>query len=186
MLFIIAIFQTINHRKLVQELHDRRTLHNIVGVRPVPTVVKSSEREPDRKESSSSKSRSSRAVESAWDIEDVSHDSDHEEYSSRSRRHRPSADEEGGRYDIGRQPPKKRRKTGRGGDAHTVVFIDDDDDDDDQRRADEAEEDEYMSSESGDERRPSLSRRSSAKADHKRSYWLSKGIGRGSFDEQSS
>ncbi|KIM48612.1 hypothetical protein M413DRAFT_82359 [Hebeloma cylindrosporum] len=174
--------ETINHRKLVQELYDRRTLHKIVGARPLPVVVKSSDeisfRKPAERESSSSKSKASRAVESVWDTEDASHDFDHEEYYSRRHRHRPAADEERGRYDIGQQPSKKRRKTGRESDAHTVVFVDDDDDEE-ERRADEMEDGEYMSldSESDDDRRPKLSRRSSAKSDHRRSYWLSKGIG---------
>jgi len=160
-----------------------------VGVRPLPRIVKSSDeisfRKPDQKERSLSKSKASRAVESVWDTEDVSHDVDYEEYSSRSHRHRPAADEERGRYDIGQQPSKKRRKTGRESDAHTVVFVDDDDDDgnDEERRADEDEEGAYMSA-SDDERRPSLSRRSSARSDHRRSYWLSKGIG--PPDDQSS
>lgn len=187
----IIISQTINHRKLVQELYDRGTLHNIVGVKPLPVIVKSSDeisfRRSHQKEPPLSKSKASRAVESVWDTEDADHDYDHEELSSRGHRHRPAADEERGRYDIGLQPSKKRRKTGRESDAHTVVFVDDDDDEnDEEQRANEEEEREYMSFESDgdDERRPSLSRRSSAKSDHRRSYWLSKGIG--PPDEQSS
>lgn len=176
------ISQTINHRKLVQELYDRRTLHNIVGVRPLPAIVKEiSFRKLHQKEPSVSKSKASRAVESIWDTEDLSYDFDHEEFSSSGHRHRRAADEERGRYDIGLQPSRKKRKTGRESDAHKVVFVDDDDYDenDEERRADDEEEEEYMSleSESDDERRPSLSRRSSAKSDHRRSYWLSKGIG---------
>ena len=163
----------------MQELYDRRTLHNIVGVKPLPVIVKSSDEIGSRKpESSRSKSKASRAVESIWDTEDTSHALDHEEYYSRGRRHRPAADEERGRYDIG-QPSKKRRKMGRESDAHTVVFVDDDDE---ERRTDEDEERGYMSFE--DERRPALSRRSSEKSGRRRSYWLSKGTG--PPDDQSS
>ncbi|CAA7271029.1 unnamed protein product [Cyclocybe aegerita] len=160
--------ETINHRRLVQELYDRRTLHNTLGVKPKPAVVDDhSSRRGDHEEESSSRSKASRAVDSAW--EDA-----REDVQSEHREHSLDDYDEEGRYAIGRQPPKKRRKTGRASDAHTVVFIDD-------FEEDEVEEGEYMSDKLDADAvgRPSQPRAAgkSPKNDERRSYWLSKGNG---------
>lgn len=169
--------ETVNHRKLVQELYDKQVLHRVVGIKPLPTVVTANgytdSRHHTQNTSSSSKSNASRgAVNSAWDGRDADHDSDHED-GYRDRHHIP-ADDEGGRYAIGRQPPKKRRKTGRSEDSHAVYFVDDEEDTDGARRED-FEAGEYMSDESEVEERPSRS--GVPKNDNKRSYWLSKATG---------
>ncbi|KAJ3514208.1 hypothetical protein NLJ89_g2503 [Agrocybe chaxingu] len=160
--------ETINHRRLVQELYDRRTLHNILGVKPTPAIVDDySSKRDDHKEESSSRPRASRAVDSAWEDPREDDQSDHREHS-------PEDHDGEGRYAIGRQPPKKRRKMGRASDAHTVVFIDDSEDDEG-----EVEEGEYMSDDADAAGRPSQSRRpgKSPNDDERRSYWLSKGNG---------
>ncbi|KAF9478502.1 hypothetical protein BDN70DRAFT_906733 [Pholiota conissans] len=164
--------ETINHRRLVQELYDKQVLHRVTGVKPLPTVVTANGGQ--KAAPSSSSARASHEVKSAWNDRDVDRDSDYEDgYRSR---HHQLADDEGGRYDIGRQPPKKRRKTGRSEDAHAVYFEDDEEDTDGARREDA----EYMSDESEDEERSirdGVPRDGVPRNDNKRSYWLSKRSG---------
>ncbi len=173
--------ETINHRKVVQELYDKQVMHRLAGVKPLPVDDDASVRTPEQRTSSaSSKQKASHAVEKEWNGKGA--DSDHED-SYRNRRHRQPVDDEGGRYAIERQPPKKRRKTGRSSDSHTVYFVGDDDDD--TEGAINLEDEEYMSDESVDEGRPS--RPDGVKNDNKRSYWLSKGIGmEASVEDESS
>ena len=180
--------QTINHRKLMQELYDQRVLHSIVGVKPLPTVVKHVD-ESDEKTSHSPSSKR-QAVEDAWEERRRNREHAHDESSSSRQHHRVANDsEEGGRYDIGRQPPKKRRKTGREIDNHSVIFVDDDDEEDHHgyrhryRHDDDPEDGEY------DERHESdfdyhKSYPENPRNDRRRSYWLSKGIGPGSVDDE--
>ena len=176
--------QTINHRKLLQELYDQRVLHSIVGVNPLPTVIK---HVGSDKKTSESPSSTRQAVEDAWEEMRRNREHAYHESSSSRQHHRAANDaDEGGRYDIGRQPPKKRRKTGRAIDNHPVIFVDDDDeeerhgyhDDDD----DSAEDGEYGNRHEidFDNHKPYSE---NARNDRRRSYWLSKGIGPGSLDE---
>ena len=120
--------QTINHRKLVQELYDQRVLHSILGINPLPAIVKHDQSDDKICQSPSSKRQASKVVEDAW--EEMRRTRDYTYERSRQQHHRISDDyEEDGRYDIERHPPKKRRKTGRGIDDHHhnhVVFVDDD------------------------------------------------------------
>ena len=121
-LLTITVLQTINHRKLVQELYDQRVLHSIVGVKPLPTVVESD------KKTSQSPSSKRQAVDDAWEEMRRKREYAYDESLSSWQHHRGANDgEEGGRYDIGRHPPKKRRKTGRAINNHPVIFVDDDD-----------------------------------------------------------
>jgi non-canonical poly(A) RNA polymerase PAPD5/7 len=178
-------FQTINHRKLVQELYDQRVLHSILGVKPLPTVVKhiqTDEEDCYKPNSPSSRRQASKIVEDAWEETRNSRDYAYDE-SYRPRQHHRVTDEDGGRYDIGRHPPKKRRKTGRAIDDHPVIFVDDDDDDGRRGYDYDAEEGDYEDCHEGDvDRYPSYSEKS--RDDRRRSYWLSKGIGPGSvFDD---
>ena len=180
LLTMAIALQTINHRKLLQELYDQRVLHSIVGVNPLPTVIKHVDSD---KKTSESPSSTRQAVEDAWEEMRRNREHAYHESSSSRQHHRAANDvDEGGRYDIGRQPPKKRRKTGRAKDNHPVVFVDDDDE---ERHG--YEDDYYYSAENReyDDRDESGfdNHRSYSRNDRRRSYWLSKGIGPGSLDE---
>lgn len=159
------------------ELYDEGVLHSILGVKPLPTIVKhvQTDEKIRHKPNSSSKRQ---AVEDTWE-----QNRDYDEY-SQSRHHHRVADEDGGRYDIGRQSPRKRRRTGRARDHndHPVVFVDDDDEEERRMYADDPEGGEYDSDEGDFDRYPSYSEKS--RNDRRtRSYWLSKGIGPGSVDD---
>lgn len=169
----------------MQELYDQRVLHTIVGVKPLPTVVKHVE-QPDEKTSQSSPSSKRQAVEDAWEEMRRNLEYGYDESSSSHRQHHRVANdgEEGGRYDIGRHSPKKRRKTGRGIDDHTVIFVDDDDD---EERHGYHHGDDYYSEddcEYDDRHESRYDNYDSRRNDRRRSYWLSKGIGPGSLDEE--
>ena len=162
----------------MQELYDQRVLHSIVGVKPLPTVVKHVESDDKTSQSPSSKRQ---AVEDAWEEMRRDREYAHDESSSSRQHHRVANDsEEGGRYDIGRQPPKKRQKTGRAIDNHPVIFVDDDDEEERHKYHDDDSEDgEYDHRHESDYK----SYPENPRNDRRRSYWLSKGIGPGSVDE---
>ena len=165
----------------MQEVYDQRILHSILGVNPLPTTV--IHVQTDENHSPSSKRQASKVVENAWEETRQSRDYAYDE-SSRSRQHHRETDdrEEGGRYDIGRHPPKKRRKTGRTIDDHAVFIVDDDDEEEHRRYDDdddlEEEEGEYYGSRA---KRSSYSEK--PRDNRRRSYWLSKGIGPRSVDD---
>ena len=165
----------------MQELYDQRVLHSIVGVKPLPTVVKHVESDKKTSQSPSSKRQ---AVDDAWEEKRRNREYAYDESSNSRQHHRVANDgEEGGRYDIGRHPPKKRRKTGRAIDNHPVIFVDDDDD---ERHG--YDDDDYSEDREYDDRRGSgfdkyKSYPENPRNDRRRSYWLSKGIGPGSLDE---
>lgn len=169
----------------MQELYDQKVLHSILGVEPLPTVVEHVQSDEEIRQSPSSKRQASKVIEDAWEQTRRSRDyAYHESSHSRQHRHRVADDhEEGGRYDIGRH---KRRKTGRAIDNHhNVIFVDDDeehrgyDDDDDDPGEGECEEryESYV-----DRYREPYPE--NPKNDRRRLYWLSKGIGPGSVDEE--
>lgn len=117
--------KTINHRRLVQELYDQRTLHRVLGVKPKFVVVES----PDSSPSAPIKSP---GADVAWNEAD---DSDSDVHNSHLRDDGDHEDEDG-RYNIG-QPPRKRQKLG----THTVFVADDDDEDEHGDYASDDEED---------------------------------------------
>ena len=183
----------------MQELYDQRVLHTIVGVKPLPTVVKHVEVESDRKKTIQSPSSKRQAVDDAWEEMRRNREYPYDESSSSSRQqhhhHRVAANDvdEGGRYDIGRPPAKKRRKTGRAIDNHPVVFVDDDDEEEEERHGYYDDEEYYYSADDDDDRRRESnfdnhnSYPENPRNDRRRSYhWLSKGIqvGPGSVDEE--
>ncbi|KAK2463866.1 hypothetical protein APHAL10511_004171 [Amanita phalloides] len=158
--------ETINHRKLVREVYDKRILHNIMGVPPKPVVLQASSNgavivngnSPQPSGSTSAK----RVTHPVWeddDEEDIIVD------------YRPAGfdEEEEGRYHITRRQqrsPHKRRKTGKEADSHTVFIPDDDGES-------------SAPSEAGQlrDRRASHHRRRTEHAgdtDKRRLYWLSK------------
>lgn len=167
----------------MQELYDQRVLHSILGVKPLPTVVKHVQTDEEichKPNSPSSKRQASRIVEDAWEERRQSLDYTYDESPSRFRQHHRVADEEGGRYGIVRHPPKKRRKTGRTVDDHLVIFVDDDDEED-RHGYDNPEEGEYQSDEGDVDKYTSYYEK--RRNERRRSYWLSKGIGPESVDD---
>ena len=174
------VLQTINHRKLVQELYDQRVLHSIVGVKPLPSIVKHIEYNKKTSQSPSSKRQ---AVEDAWEERRRNREYAYDESAGSQQRHRVANDsEEGGRYDIERHLTKKRRKTSREIDKHPVIFVDDDEEEEHRgyHGNDYSEDDEY---DDRHERGFNKSYPEIPRNDRRRSYWLSKGIGPGSLDE---
>lgn len=211
--------ETLNHRRLVQELYDKQVLHRIVGVKPqagsdkkggsskggsvsssstAPVVVNGHSHRDSA--ASSSKTRASKAaVDSAWDGQRGANyydgeDDEEGDYDFDSRRR--SADQsfdndEGGRYDIGRQPLKKRRRTGRAEDAPTVYFEEDEDteeaahgagreDSDDSESGDSDAEVLHIAGASAREKEKERSRegaRDSERSSSRRAYWLAKSAG---------
>ena len=150
-------------------------MHDILGVKTKHSEVNGIQNSQTRESGPTTSYSDPKVVKPVWNGRDDL--SDEDDY---YRRH-DMQEEERGRYDIGRQPPKKRRKTGRTEDAHTVYLIDDEDESRSERY--ENEDGEYYSDEgSPDDRRTSRSG-PSPKTDNRRSYWLSKGIGTGSTVE---
>ncbi|KAG6915743.1 hypothetical protein DXG01_010040 [Tephrocybe rancida] len=168
--------ETINHRKLVQELYDRRVLHNLLDVKPQPPPVTVANGSAPISNgvgslSSSNTHAASNSVKSAWQEADKEPEHPHK------RRHDPDDDDEEGRYKIGRhQPPSKRQRTGNMKDSHVTFTTDED-----SASEDEKEELHYGSDIEVIEPPPMSGRSSSSrdteKADKRRSYWLSKGVG---------
>jgi non-canonical poly(A) RNA polymerase PAPD5/7 len=176
--------QTINHRRLVQEVYDKGVLHRLVGVKPAagPSPQPSSAKYPE-----------TAGVAAVWEAADDSESLPSESDSTATRQKRPrkrkhsrqeatndrdAADEDESRYAIvrdGAGPPAKRRRTGQAADAHTVFTTDEDeeyaladDTGDTSGSAEEGEVDEKAARTGGAGERSSRERRS---------YWLSKGVG---------
>jgi len=157
--------KTINHRKLVQELYDKRVLHNLLGLKPSPTVVNGDDSGVTLGIPTSSASQAVRSTQSAWHQAEVGVRSDDEHRPSR-RRH-VSEDEDEGRYDINRrQPPQKRRKMGRPQDSHTIFTTDD-------------EHDSIRDSLDEEEAHYEVDLKDVGMAEKRRSFWLSKAIDMG-------
>jgi len=168
--------QTINHRRLVQEVYDKKVLHNLAGAAPKPTVVQGvSEVEADGDPPWSARSRAKRAIRAALEETD--------DWSASHFRATATTfdDDEEGRYHISRRsPPHKRRKTGKRADRHTVFTTDDDAED----MFSEIEEGQYLDSEEEGQRRYHGRRRESReRSSRRRSYWLTKGNGIPDTDE---
>lgn len=153
--------QIINHRRVVQEVYDRRILHKLLNVKPRIIVVTD---DPEIKALAMSNGRHTSQIlakaepgatnENPIDLEDGEipmvissegdrhiganddEENDHSNNLHRRRRDdRSSSDSEddSGKYGInGRQPPKKRMKTGGEMDIHTSVTIYTTDDDEDE------------------------------------------------------
>jgi len=160
--FILRDVQMINHRRIVQEVYDKRTLHNLLGIKPRPVVVSHATNEVD--------SHSAGTVSRVWNAPEDD-DEDHFVPDSRSRRHASDDDDEGGRYAIGKQPPNKRRKIDA--DGPVVSFTTDESEAEDETNSDAdslmEEEGEY------DLDFGEFKIKGSASVE-KRSYWLSKGV----------
>ncbi|CAL1705450.1 unnamed protein product [Somion occarium] len=199
--------ETINHRKLVQEVYDSQVLHRMLGVEPTIPVTEEVKRPNGNNKSSSSRCKpmsqtrsreAQESVKSAWNESDVDHSFDH------SAAH-ASDEEEESRYGIANvrephsQPPIKRRRTGKPEDEHTVFTsdaseeevdeLDPDPDpepsvhlnvgtDDYDAHAVSEEESEYdVDGDEGEIKGPA-----SEKRERTRSFWLSKGVDMGIID----
>ncbi|EJF66211.1 hypothetical protein DICSQDRAFT_152192 [Dichomitus squalens LYAD-421 SS1] len=163
--------ETINHRRVVQEVYERQVLHRILGIIPQPSL---SFRGPT---DGASRTAEAESVQDAWGHTDMDPGTPDGSVSG-------AEEEVESRYDIEsrRQPPKKRRRTGTRADEgitlHTVYTTDDEEDgfsashrpsgDD----GIEEEEEEYDLSALDAE---SQERGGGSKAE-KRSYWLSKAM----------
>ncbi|KAF8625741.1 hypothetical protein AX17_006768 [Amanita inopinata Kibby_2008] len=177
--------ETINHRKLVQEVYDSRVLHNLVGINPKPTIVQAAvvtntNGGRPRPPSSSQSGIAQKAVRAAWKEAEEGAISDYD--ASHKRRSLAAYEDEDeddeGRYHIGRQrpPPHKRRRTGKAADLHTVFTTDDDAEGSLFSRGEsETEEGEYLESTQKGHR--GRQQEGGEAESRRRSYWLSKGIG---------
>ena len=174
--------QIINQRRLVQDVYDKRTLHHLLGLHPgsdlSPNVDDRRGRVIKRERSSQLKSK---AIES---FQPLSDDAVEPIYSSSNHRN----EDEQGRYGIEQRRFKKLRKLRGQDDVHTVFTNDaeetdeelvsfggDDagDSDNDDQEYDLIVED--LRGRKAADRSP----RTARKIEGKRSYWLSKGIGKG-------
>ncbi|KAJ3860451.1 hypothetical protein EV359DRAFT_75161 [Lentinula novae-zelandiae] len=159
---IIDITQDIiNHRRVVQEVYDRRILHKLLNVKPRIIVVTD---DPEIKALAMSNGRHTSQIlakaepgatnENPIDLEDGeipmvissegdrhigANDDEENEHSNNLHRRRrdersgSDSEDDSGKYGInGRQPPKKRMKTGGEMDIHTSVTIYTTDDDEDE------------------------------------------------------
>ena len=152
-------------------------MHDLLGVEPKITLAPST---MNGHTSRAETEESETDIEMESELEEGEH----------SRRHRrdESDEEEGGRYDIGmrKQPPAKRRRMGTVADTHTVFTTDDEEEGEEREPivvnfadcGDDLEE--YES----DGRADAVSD-GNIKRDEKRSYWLSKGIGIGTVQDDS-
>ncbi|TFY59950.1 hypothetical protein EVG20_g7606 [Dentipellis fragilis] len=195
--------ETINRRRIVQEVYDKRTLHNILGVAPKALVV--DDRPATNGASSEANGAARSSVKRAWEKADKEEDVDYERQRDKQKKARAEPEvidvdaEEGeeSRYGI---PPKKRRRLGKPQDAHTVFTTDDEDEDDANDRKDDIvihtlsdsddslarEEKEYAVVDSGSEsgevkvKVSSNGKTSPVKINRKRAYWASKAMAPGS------
>ncbi|CCM06442.1 uncharacterized protein FIBRA_08704 [Fibroporia radiculosa] len=113
--------ETINHRRLVQEVYDRQVLHRMLGVAPQAGVALHAQT------NGQSRVAHEKSVKTAWEAVDM-------ELESNDERH-ASGDESRYKTDDRRQPPRKRRKTGREQDMHTVYTTDDEEQNDERTTA---------------------------------------------------
>ncbi|EIW60204.1 uncharacterized protein TRAVEDRAFT_164816 [Trametes versicolor FP-101664 SS1] len=170
--------ETINHRRVVQEVYDRQILHRMLGITPKTLA-------PKVEVGGASRAAGEASVKSAWGEADMEPETEDEEG-------RPE-DAVESRYEIDskRQPPKKRRRTGARADrdvtAETVYTTDDEDPYDDmysfaqQAKVDDGiseEEREYdlAALDKGRGRGSGSGSSDAAAAASRRSYWLSKAM----------
>ncbi|KAH9952027.1 hypothetical protein B0H21DRAFT_10348 [Amylocystis lapponica] len=179
--------ETINHRRVVQEVYERKTMHRILGLTPQATIALNGS-QPKR--NAKSRTAEQESIKSAWEEADMdlASGSDHEGHAG------DPLDEDEGRYGIDRRrkPPRKRRDTRNRQDPLPVYTTDEDDVDPPKYTTDKDEVDGtiagYDHSISEEELAYALSAGEDGKAEDlhtsattrkadesRRSYWLSKG-----------
>lgn len=161
--------QTVNNRVLLREVYDERSLHNLLGVAPMPAVV-----DPDIPKITT-QGRSSTTVTStgngSWE-QDMSVDSDKESLSHRPSSSRQDSDEVG-KYNIEKRRTLHKHRASQSPQQPEVFTTDEEDSVDEEEAA-------YAVSIGGgwsDEPRSRMGRR--------RAYWLGKGIAVDSDDNSS-
>jgi len=168
--------ETINRRRIVQEVYDKGILHRLVGVQPKATVTQDT---PHLNGIVRSNGGGVIAVQTAWEATERSQEAEDEEP---ARKPEPSAkawsqevidvdaEEEESRYGI---PRKRRRKINEVMDAAETVFTTDDGSGDSDvivvESSEEEEEEEY-----GGGTKMSMGG-GLVKIDRKRAFWASKG-----------
>ncbi|KAI0780511.1 hypothetical protein BD413DRAFT_607803 [Trametes elegans] len=164
--------ETINHRRVVQEVYDRQVLHRMLGITPQASLAPKVE----TRTNGTSRAKEEASVRSAWGEADMDPETEDEDG-------KPEEVVES-RYEIDRrQPPKKRRRTGRAdldATVPTVYTTDDDDPYDEYSFAHQPRGNDGVSEE---EREYDLSAldetgtsRSGPAAANRRSYWMSKAM----------
>lgn len=186
--YLIIADQTINHRRLVQEVYDKGTLHHLVGISPKKDVPSNngSSNGVQSHLTRAQRSNEARSVQTAWGEADMDLNSKDEYGPDVHYR-----DESDSKYDIDTiRPSRKRQRTGKSQDMHTVFMTDDDDDDEHhitplvQEDSFDEEEREYDSDNGkGSERTKDQNR--VAAAEKRRAYWASKGLSGGGGDDSS-
>ncbi|KAI0080501.1 hypothetical protein K474DRAFT_1615191 [Panus rudis PR-1116 ss-1] len=178
--------ETINHRKVVQEIYDSRVLHRLLGVEPrVPVTLDVKEPNGRDRASGSSGKAAAESVEIAWRTSSGEDLSDREDVPRRE-----EEDKDESRYGIANvrvpkgQPPLKRRRMGRPSDAHTVYTSDASDEDERedgelaaQLHIGPGDYDAHGVSDEEEEYDVDEPKGDPVKREKTRSYWLSKGIG---------
>ncbi|KAH6902452.1 hypothetical protein BKA70DRAFT_1306935 [Coprinopsis sp. MPI-PUGE-AT-0042] len=163
--------ETLNHRRLVQELYDQRTLHKLVGVQPTSHGFSSlSDSRRNQPRDSGGRSRpppppppppppkaqppkrelqiqgAAKRAAPSQEVDELSEEDGYREAGSRLGLNGYGEDDDdeddaGGRYAIG-QPPRKRVRTGNAAQDNHTVFVTDDDEEDGRNSGSEEDEDE--------------------------------------------
>ncbi|KAK0482644.1 hypothetical protein IW261DRAFT_1333624 [Armillaria novae-zelandiae] len=169
--------ETINHRKVVQEVYDSGDLHRIVGQKPLPQVF-DGRSDGVKNGSDSSKNIHEMNMDLATDSE--------QEKETKKRRREDDDESDGGRYDIVKEPPKKRRRKRAPADFRGLHRHNGTQDglftaDEDSLAEEEAEYATGSPNHLAD--KESIRKADVQDRDRKRSYWLSKGIGPGDVED---
>jgi non-canonical poly(A) RNA polymerase PAPD5/7 len=180
--------ETVNHRRVVQEVWEDRVLHKLLGIEDILATPSKSKEYPQET-----------GVAGVWEADETASDSsesssDDSDTSQRSKKrkrvptqttdHRDEEDEEESRYRIKKDakaggPPRKRIRVGAEVDAHPNATTEEDeeyggsiDSDNDSEEVEDGEVAEAKVSRSGDRE----------KSTKRRSYWLSKAMGLSAAD----
>ncbi|KAK7034747.1 hypothetical protein VNI00_012154 [Paramarasmius palmivorus] len=177
----------INHRRIVQEVYDKRTLHRMLGVAPRPTVVMAPPDPSPSEKPVNGVAKKPYIIDSdSSEDQDESEDEEVTYLGSKSapangrknsrangsgkRKDRDNEDEEEeGRYAIG-----KKRGQGSGTRSQPLYYVGSDSDDDASVTLNEEAHYALNEEEQTQSKKPP-----SQSNDKKRSFWLSKGIGSG-------
>ncbi|KAH7889322.1 hypothetical protein F5I97DRAFT_2052779 [Phlebopus sp. FC_14] len=158
--------ETINNRLLLQEVYDRRVLHQLLGVEPKASIVIAEVPTEHRNgwTSQSTSKQAASSVEEAWEADMELGSSDGE-----PNRHLPYDDaEESGKYDVAKRQSLQARLNGGRFEALAVYTTDEEDEDPQEESLDEVER--QAEDRSGRQLKAGLMQR-------RRDYWLSKGNG---------
>ncbi|KAF9218364.1 hypothetical protein BS17DRAFT_742293 [Gyrodon lividus] len=168
--------ETINNRRLLQEVYDKRSLHQLLGVSSKASVVTADV--PANHQTVDKSLAGASSVQEAWDGAEIElgSDDDHEDDAEHE------DPEDPGRYHIQeRRPTRQERSNGTGRFGALTTYITNEEDEE-KLSGDELEGQAYDTHSDNDKWRSRMARR--------RSYWLSKGIGSGQTlagdDEKSS